>query len=243
VIAARSPRDCFDAAFEASKLALKYMTPVVLLTDGYLANGAEAWRVPTESELPEIKVNLRTKTEDFLPYERDPKTLARPWAIPGTPGLEHRVGGLEKEDRTGAVSNNAENHEKMCKLRAEKIERMAQDFAPITVEGDPHADLLVLGWGSTYGVVTQTVRRLNKEGVKVACANLRYLNPFPKDLGPLLKKYKKVLVPELNLGQLWYRIRAEYLIDTERMNKVQGQPLRSIEIEKRIKGILAEMKK
>lgn len=238
ILATRSPKDCFDTVVEAARLAIKYMTPVIVLSEGYLGNGSEVWRVPTLDEIPEIPVKFRTDPNGFLPYERDPKTLARPWAIPGTPGLMHRLGGLEKEDRTGAVSHVAANHEKMCKLRAEKVARIAQDIPPTTVYGSPDAELLVLGWGSTEGVIKEAVRNLNKQGVKVACTSLRHLNPFPSDLAALLKKYKKVLLPENNLGQLWYRIRAELLIDTERFNKVQGQPFRADEIESKIRSML-----
>ncbi|MCM2277687.1 MAG: 2-oxoacid:acceptor oxidoreductase subunit alpha [Oligoflexia bacterium] len=238
VVAASSPRDCFDASIEAARIALKYMTPVVLLSDGYLGNGAEVWRVPALTELPDLRVRQRTNPEGFLPYERDPQTLARPWAVPGTPGLEHRIGGLEKAERTGQVSHDPVNHEKMVKLRAEKIARIAQDIPATQVYGNPKAELLVLGWGSTQGVIRQAVESLNAQGVPVACAHLRHLNPMPADLGALLKKYPKVLIPELNMGQLWYRIRAEYLLDVERLNKVQGQPFRADEIESKIKSML-----
>jgi 2-oxoglutarate ferredoxin oxidoreductase subunit alpha len=183
-------------------------------------------------------MKFRTEPEGFLPYERNPETLARPWAIPGTPGLEHRIGGLEKEDRTGTVSHNPANHEKMVKLRAEKVARVAQEYAPMEVFGHPEAELLVLGWGGTAGVIKAAVSKLSGEGLKVACAQLRYLNPLPNDLEGLMKRYKKVLIPENNTGHLWYRIRAEYLLDTERLNKIQGQPFRIDEIESKIRSIL-----
>lgn len=241
VIASRSPRDCFDTAFEAARIALEHMVPVIMLSDGYLANGAEAWRVPAVAELPSIKTNKVIKADGpFMPYARDPETLARPWAVPGTPGLEHRVGGLEKEDSTGNISHNAENHEKMTKLRAEKVARIADSLPPTQVDGDSNAEVLVLGWGSTYGVITQTVRRLQKDGLSVASCNLRYLNPLPKDLKTVLKRHKKVLIPEVNTGQLWYKIKADFLIETERLNKIQGQPFRSIEIEKEVRKMLGD---
>ena len=189
-------------------------------------------------ELPAIKTNLTTSIEGFQPYKRDEQTLARPWAVVGTPGLEHRIGGLEKEDGAGGVSNNPLNHERMCKLRAEKVARVAQEIPPTEVFGHSKAELLVLGWGSTAGVIRLAVKKLSEEGVPVACAHLRYLNPLPPDLKDLLKRYRKVLIPEINMGQLWYHLRGEYLIDTERLNKVQGQPFRADEIENKIKSML-----
>ncbi len=238
VLASSSPKDCFDTAVEASRLALKYMTPVIVLSEGYLGNGSEVWRVPSLDELAPIPVKFRTDPVGFQPYSRNPETLARPWAIPGTPGLEHRLGGLEKEDGSGAVSHSPQNHEKMTKLRAEKVAKVVQDIPPTEVYGHANADILVLGWGSTAGVIKHTVRKLNQDGLKVACAHIRHINPLPSDLKPLLQKYKKVLIPENNMGQLWYRIRAEYLIDTERLNKIQGQPFRADEIEAKIRSIL-----
>ncbi|MGK5087705.1 2-oxoacid:acceptor oxidoreductase subunit alpha [Bdellovibrionota bacterium FG-2] len=238
ILASSTPQDCFDTVVEAARLAIKYMTPVIVLSDGYLGNGAGAWKVPKLEELPEIKANFRTDPTNFLPYERDPKTLARPWAPVGTPGLEHRIGGLEKEDRTGTVSANPLNHEKMTHLRAEKIARIADDIPPMTVEGNPNADILILGWGGTKGVIRQAVRNLTKQGVPVACAHLRHLNPLPRDLKPLLKKYKKVLIPENNMGQLWFMLRGEFLMDFERYSKVQGQPFRADEIEAKVRTLL-----
>lgn len=238
VMASSSPKDCFDTVLEASRIALKYMTPVIVLSEGYLGNGSEVWRVPQLDELPSFPVKFHTDPTDFKPYSRDPKTLARPWAIPGTPGLEHRIGGLEKLDGIGTVSQDALNHEKMTQLRAQKVANVAQDIPPTEVSGHPNADLLVLGWGGTTGVIKHCVRKLSQEGLKVAEAHLRHLNPLPPDLGPLLKKYKKVLIPELNSGQLWYRIRAEYLLDTEKLSKMQGQPFRIDEIEAKIRSIL-----
>lgn len=238
VVAASSPRDCFDAAIEASRIALRYMTPVILLTDGYLGNGAEVWRVPQLDELPELQTQLRTEKQGFAPYLRDPETLARPWAPVGTAGLEHRIGGLEKEDGSGTVSHNPANHQKMTDLRAEKIARVARDLPPMQVHGDPNAKLLVLGWGSTRGVIAQAAQQLQAQGVPVATAHLRHMNPMPADLPDLLRRYDKVLIPELNCGQLWYRIRAAYLIDCHRLNKVEGQPFRADEIAAKCKLLL-----
>lgn len=238
VMAASSPKDCFDIMIEASKVAIKYMTPVVVLSEGYLGNGSEVWRVPSLDELPAVPVHFRTDPSNFMPYERDPVTLARPWVVPGTPGLEHRIGGIEKEDKTGILSMAPGNHEKMVKLRAAKIANVAKEIPATEVYGSKDAELLVLGWGSTAGVIKHAVRKLNQEGLKVACAHIRYINPMPPDLEGLLKKYKKVLLPENNSGQLWYRIRAEYLIDTIRLNKIQGQPFRIDEIENKIRSLL-----
>ncbi|MEK6704913.1 MAG: 2-oxoacid:acceptor oxidoreductase subunit alpha [Bdellovibrionota bacterium] len=239
VLAAASSRDCFDITLEAARIALKYMTPVVVLTDGYLGNGSEVWKIPDLNELPEIKPGIYSKSSgNFMPYERDLETLARPWAVPGTPGFEHRIGGLEKEDVTGVVSHSPVNHEKMVKLRAEKIARIANDIPSLSIYGDQSAKLLVLGWGSTRGVIKQAVQKLWMQGVPVACAHLRHLNPMPKDLKQLLTKFPKVLVPENNAGQLWYRLRAEYLMETERLNKIQGQPFRADEIETKIRSLM-----
>ncbi|MBI2604743.1 MAG: 2-oxoacid:acceptor oxidoreductase subunit alpha [Deltaproteobacteria bacterium] len=238
VLAARSPAECFDVMLEAARIALHYMTPVIVLSDGYLGNGSEVWRVPSMEEIPEIKVAYRKDAEGFFPYARNPETLARPWAIPGTPHLEHRIGGLEKEDKTGAVSHSPENHEKMVQLRAEKVARVAREIPPLKLHGAPNAELLVVGWGSTTGVIRQVVERMSERGVPVASVHLRHLNPLPSDLGPILKRFRKVLVAENNLGQLWYRLRAEYLLDSERLNKVQGLPFKAEEIETKIKSVL-----
>ncbi|OFZ53706.1 MAG: 2-oxoglutarate ferredoxin oxidoreductase subunit alpha [Bdellovibrionales bacterium RIFOXYC1_FULL_54_43] len=238
VLAASSPRDCFDITVEASRIALKYMTPVIVLSDGYLGNGAEVWRIPGMKDLPEFKTMLHTNVEGFKPYLRDETTLARPWAVPGTPGLEHRIGGLEKEDISGNVSHHPGNHQKMVELRAEKVARVAQEIPSMVSYGDPKAEVLVLGWGSTAGVIKEAVHALCEKGLPIACAHLRHLNPLPKDLKPFLKKYPKVLIPENNMGQLWYRLRAEYLMDFEKLNKVQGQPFRADEIEAKIMSML-----
>src|SRR5215813_9211901 len=213
VLAAATPADCFLMAFEAVRLALKYMTPVILLTDGYLANGAEPWLIPDAAALPEFPVSFRTDPQGFFPYLRDPETLARPWAIPGTPGLEHRIGGLEKDSLSGNVSYAPMNHEQMIRTRARKVAGIARDIPPTEVFGPATGDLLILGWGSTYGPLREAVRQLDAEGRSVAHAHLRHLNPLPADLGAILGRYGQVLVPEMNLGQLVRIIRAEYLVD------------------------------
>jgi 2-oxoglutarate ferredoxin oxidoreductase subunit alpha len=240
IVAARSPSHCFDAALEAVRIALKYRTPVILLTDGYLANGAEPWRLPDVDTLPDLSVAFATEPNHdgtFWPYLRDPETLARPWAIPGTPGLMHRIGGIEKQDGTGNVNYDPENHEHMVHLRAEKVARIANDIPGVEVDdpdaedGGGVADLLVLGWGSTWGVAQQAVRQARAAGKRVAHAHLVHLNPFPANLGEVLSRYPKVLVPEMNLGQLSRLVRAEYLVDAKSLTKVQGLPFRAAEIE------------
>jgi len=240
VLAAATPSHCFEAAFEAVRIALKYRTPVILLTDGYLANGAEPWRFPDADDLPDISVpfarepNHTTESgeREFWPYLRDPETLARPWAIPGTPGLMHRIGGLEKEDGTGNVNYDIDNHELMVRLRAEKIAGIARDIPPVEVDDESgDAELLVLGWGSTWGTIKAAMRRVRTAGKKVAHAHLTHLNPFPANLGEVLAGYRQVLIPEMNLGQLAQLVRAEYLIDTVTLSKVQGIPFRAAEVE------------
>jgi 2-oxoglutarate ferredoxin oxidoreductase subunit alpha len=242
IISVSSPSDAFETTVEAARIALKYMTPVLLLSDGYIATSAEPWLLPDVSELPDISVPFATagNADDgtFLPYLRDPETLARPWAIPGTPGLEHRLGGLEKEDGTGNVSYSPQNHEKMTLLRENKIKGIADDIPEISFDTDEDADLLVLGWGSSYGALTAGVRRVRARGKRVAQVHLRYLNPFPKNLGEVLANFERVLIPELNRGQLWRLIRAEYLIDAVSYPKVQGQPFKAIEIENKIMEML-----
>lgn len=238
VIAASTPADCFQTVFEAARIALKYMTPVIFLSDGYLANGSEPWLIPDFDAMPDIAPTFRTNPEGFLPYLRDPKTLARPWAIPGTPGLEHRIGGLEKQHLTGNVSYDPQNHEMMVKLRAEKVERIADELPPAEVDGEPEGDLLVVGWGSTYGAIRSAIGRVRERGMKVSHLQLRYLNPFPKNTGEVLYKFKHVLVPEMNLGQLSKILRAKYLVPTVSLNKVQGLPFKAAEIEQRIEEIL-----
>ncbi|HSP71494.1 MAG TPA: 2-oxoacid:acceptor oxidoreductase subunit alpha [Gaiellaceae bacterium] len=231
VIAAATPGDCFWAALEAARIALKYRTPVFLLSDAYLANGSEPWLVPKADELPDISVEFATGPndgEDFLPYLRDPQTLARPWAVPGTPGLEHRVGGLEKADKTGNISYDPDNHDLMTRLRAQKVAGVALDIPELQVDHQEGADLLVLSWGGTYGPVAAAVRRLRREERgKVAHAHLRYLNPFPRNLGDVLRSYDRVLIPEMNLGHLLKLVRAEFLVDAVGYNKVRGLPFKS----------------
>jgi 2-oxoglutarate ferredoxin oxidoreductase subunit alpha len=230
VIAPSSPGDCFYAAIEAVRVALTYRTPVYLLSDAYLANGAEPWPVPDIGSLEPIEVEFarRDGDEPFLPYKRDPETLARPWAIPGTPGLEHRIGGLEKANDTGAISYDPENHDLMTQLRAQKVAGVK--VPDVEVDHQEGADLLVLSWGGTYGPVAAGVRRVRATGAQVAHAHLRWLNPFPANLGPLLKSYDRVLIPEMNLGQLLQLVRARYLVDAVGYNRVTGKPFKAGEI-------------
>ena len=236
VIAASTPSQCFDAAIEAARIALKYRTPVYLLSDAYLANGSEPWLIPDVSELPDISTTFaEANGEPFEPYRRDPDTLARPWAIPGTPGLEHRIGGLEKEDVTGAISYDPDNHDLMVRLRAQKVAGIAADIPELAVDDpDGDADLLVIGWGSTYGPITAGVRRARREGISVAQAHLQYLNPLPRNTGDVLRRYPRVLVPEMNLGQLAMLLRAEFLVDAVSYTKVRGRPLTARELEEAI---------
>jgi 2-oxoglutarate ferredoxin oxidoreductase subunit alpha len=238
VLAASSPGDCFWVAIEASRIALKYMVPVIVLSDGYLANGAEPWRIPDLGELPDIPVRLRTDPEGFMPYLRDPQTLARPWAVPGTPGLEHRVGGLEKQDVTGNVNYEPLNHERMVRLRAAKVEAVAQDVPDVVPAGDPEGDLVLVGWGSTYGAITAALRSQRGRGRKIGHVHLRHLNPLPRNLGAVLARYRNVLVPEMNLGQLLWVLRAKHLLDAKGLNKIQGKPFKQSEIEAKIEEIL-----
>ncbi len=240
VLAASTPGDCFWVALEASRIAIKYMVPVIVLTDGYLANGAEPWLVPDVADLPAIPVKFATDPEGFLPYSRNPETLARPWAVPGTVGLEHRVGGLEKQDGTGNVNYEPLNHEKMIHLRAAKVEAIVQDVPDAIPAGDPEGDLLIVGWGSTYGAITAALRVARDRGRKVGHVHLRHLNPLPKNLGEVLKRYRKVVVPEMNLGQLLWVLRAKYLVDAQGFNKVQGKPFKQSEIEAKIEEVLAQ---
>lgn len=238
VIAPQSPADCFEMALEAYRLAIKYMTPVFFMSDGYLANGSEPWRIPEPADLPDIHVPFPDDRKKFQPYARDPETLARPWAIPGTPGLEHTIGGIEKEDIFGHVSYDSANHERMVNLRAEKIRRIAADIPEIVPYGPETGDLLVMGWGGTFGAIRHAVENAQSEGLSVAAAHIRYLNPFPANLGDLLGKYKKVLIPELNAGQLRMLLRAEFLVDAVGLEKISGQPLLTSEIEQRIRQLL-----
>jgi 2-oxoglutarate ferredoxin oxidoreductase subunit alpha len=241
VVAAPTPGGCFDAAIEAARIALKYRTPVYLLSDAYLANGSEPWLLPDIGELPDISVEFAEPEQhegDFLPYKRDPDTLARPWAIPGTPGLEHRIGGLEKADSTGNVSYDPDNHDLMMRLRSRKVAGIAADIPELEVDDPDGADLLVLGWGGTYGPITAAVRRLRRDGKKVAQAHLIHLNPFPRNTGDVLRRYPKILVPEINLGQLVKLVRAEFLVDAAGYHRVSGQPFRSDELAEAMEAML-----
>jgi 2-oxoglutarate ferredoxin oxidoreductase subunit alpha len=246
IVAPQSPGDCFDAAVEAARIALTYRTPVFLLSDGYLANGSEPWRVPTVAELPDLGVEFATAPngtgpEDgtFLPYLRDPETLARPWAVPGTAGLEHRIGGIEKADRTGNISYDPDNHDFMVRTRQAKVDGIARSLPPLAVD-DPDGDarVLVLGWGSTYGPIGAACRRVRATGASVAQAHLRHLNPFPNDLGEILARYEKVVVPEMNLGQLATLIRAKYLVDAISVTQVRGLPFKADELAEMLQGVI-----
>ena len=237
IIAPSTPADCFAMALEAARIAVQYMVPVMYLSDGYLANGSEPWKIPDPDTIPEIEVKFRTNPDNFQPYKRDEK-LARPWAVPGTPGLEHRIGGLEKANVTGDVSYDPENHEFMVRLRAQKVKNIENDIPDLEVEGDKDADLLIAGWGSTYGSIREAVNRARGRGLKVAHAHFRYLNPFPKNTADVLRKYKYIVCPEINMGQLAKLLRQEFLLDVEPFNKIQGLPFKSSEIESKIESIL-----
>ena len=246
VVAPRSPADCFDTALEAVRIATTYRTPVFLLSDGYLANGSEPWRVPDVDTLPELGVTFATEPNgpdgDFLPYLRDPETLARPWAVPGTPGLEHRIGGIEKADRTGVISYDPDNHDLMVRTRQAKVDGIARSLPPLEVD-DPTGDarVLVLGWGSTYGPIGAACRRVRRAGLSVAQAHLRHLNPFPADLGEVLRRYQRVVVPEMNLGQLALLLRGRYLVDVIGYNQVRGLPFRASELAEVFKGVITDV--
>ena len=232
IIAPQTPADCFAAAFDAVRIAVRYMPPVILLSDGYLANGAEPWAIPNVADLPEVPVEFRTEAKGFFPYLRDEDTLARPWAKPGTKGLEHRIGGLEKSMTTGNVSYSPTNHEQMVRVRARKIAGIAREIPPTEVFGAPEGEVLVVGWGSTYGSIRAAVTQMR--------AHVRFLNPLPTDLGEILKRFRTVLVPEMNLGQLVRILRSEYLVDAIGFNKVQGLPFKVSELTTRIDKILEE---
>jgi len=241
VIAPSSPSDCFYAAIEAARFALTYRTPVILLSDGYLANGSEPWQVPDPAELPAIPVEFATANgEEFQPFARDTETLARPWAVPGTPGLEHRIGGIEKADVAGTISYDPDNHDLMVRTRQAKIDGIARSIPPLEVD-DPDGDarVLALGWGSTYGSIGAAVRRVRRSGQAVAHAHLRHLNPFPSNLGEVLRSYDKVLVPEINLGQLALLLRGRFLVDVISYNKVRGLPFRAAELAEAIEEVIA----
>ncbi|MFF8259998.1 2-oxoacid:acceptor oxidoreductase subunit alpha [Streptomyces virginiae] len=241
IVAPRTPADCFDAALDAARIALTYRTPVFLLSDGYLANGSEPWRIPEVADLPDLKVKfaaapnhtLADGTEVFWPYKRDPQTLARPWAVPGTPGLEHRIGGIEKQDGTGNISYDPANHDFMVRTRQAKVDGI--EVPELDVDDPGGATTLVLGWGSTYGPITAAVRRVRGAGLSVAQAHLRHLNPFPRNLGEVLERYEKVVVPEMNLGQLATLIRAKYLVDAQSYNQVNGMPFKAEQLAKVLK--------
>jgi len=237
VLAPATPADCFNIALEASRIAVKYMVPVMVLSDGYLANGSEPWKIPDPDLIPEIEVKFRKEAEGFQPYLRD-ENLSRPWAIPGTPGLMHRIGGLEKANITGNVSYDPENHEFMVRLRAQKVKNVENDIPDLKVSGDQDADILVVGWGGTSGAITEAVNRVRSKGWKAAQAHFRYLNPFPKNTGEVLKRFKYILCPELNMGQLSKILRSDFLVNVEPFNKIQGLPFKSSEIEKKIESIL-----
>jgi 2-oxoglutarate ferredoxin oxidoreductase subunit alpha len=238
VLAPSTPGDCFWIALEASRIAIKYMVPVIILSDGYLANGAEPWKIPDVFDLPEIPVHFETNPVDFQPYRRNPETLARPWAIPGTPGLEHRIGGLEKQDVTGNVNYEPLNHERMVRLRAEKVAAIVQDVPDAVAEGDQSGEVLIVAWGSTHGPITAALKSQRAKGHRIGHVHLRHLNPMPKNLGDIIGRYDRVLVPEMNMGQLVMLLRAKFLVDAVGYNKIQGKPFKQSEIEHKIEEML-----
>jgi 2-oxoglutarate/2-oxoacid ferredoxin oxidoreductase subunit alpha len=246
IVAAQSPGDCFDAAVEAARIAITYRTPVFLLSDGYLANGSEPWRVPVVEDLPDLTVTFATEPNGtgaeegtYLPYLRDPETLARPWAVPGTAGLEHRIGGIEKADRTGNISYDPDNHDFMTRTRQAKVDGIARSLPPMALD-DPDGDarVLVLGWGSTYGPIGAACRQVRSAGASIAQAHLRHINPFPNDLGDILARYDKVVIPEMNLGQLATLIRARYLVDAMSVTQVRGLPFKADELAEMLQGVI-----
>jgi 2-oxoglutarate ferredoxin oxidoreductase subunit alpha len=238
ILAAATPGDCFHVMLEAFRIAVRYMTPVVVLSDGYVANSSEPWLIPDPNTLPRTPVTYRTDAKGFQPYQRDPQTFARPWAVPGTPGLEHRIGGLETEELTGNVSYRPLNHQRMVDQRAEKVARIAHELPPVEVNGAPSGQLLVVGWGGTYGAITSAVNEARAAGRDVSSIHLRHLNPFPANLGDVLRRFEKVLVAELNSGQLWRLIRAEYVVPAEKLAKVEGQPFKVREVRAAIERLL-----
>ena len=238
VVAPATPGECFDVAYDACRIALKYMTPIIVLSDAYLASGSEPWRIPDLNSLPSIHVEfVKEGDRDYLPYKRDKTTLVRKWAIPGTPGFEHRIGGLERANVTGNVSYNPDNHHLMVQLRAQKIAGITRDIPPTEIFGDSTGDLLILGWGSTYGAIRTGVERLKQEGRSIAHAHIRWLNPLPTDLGEILLRYQKVLIPEVNTGQLIKLIRSEFLIDASGLNLIRGRPFRASHIVDKVKAM------
>jgi 2-oxoglutarate ferredoxin oxidoreductase subunit alpha len=238
VVAPATPGDCFHMAIEAVRLAFKYMSPVFYLSDGYLANGAEPWAIPGMDKLPKIEVHFHEDPATFMPYARDAETLARPYALPGTPGLEHRIGGIEKQHITGNVNYDPENHHLMVKLRQEKIDRVVADIPLLEVMGAPSGKVLVLGWGSTYGSISSAVEKMQREGKSVSAAHLRHLNPFPRNLGEVLSSFETVIIPEMNLGQLCTMVRAKYLVDAVPFSKVKGRPFQIREIMRKVEEYL-----
>jgi 2-oxoglutarate ferredoxin oxidoreductase subunit alpha len=238
VLAPATPGECFTMVIEAFRISVKYMTPVFFLSDGYLGNGSEPWMIPDVSKLPRFTTTALVSKDAFKPYQRDPETLARPWAIPGLPGYEHRVGGLEKQDVTGNVSYDPDNHERMVRLRAAKVAKIVQEIPPTEVLGPKKGKVLVVGWGGTYGAITAAVKNCQTRGESVASIHLRHLNPFPSDLGEILANYENILIPELNLGQLFKMIRAKYLVPAVGLNKIKGQPFKIAEIEAAIETLL-----
>jgi 2-oxoglutarate ferredoxin oxidoreductase subunit alpha len=244
VIAASTPSDCFSAVYEAVRVSVQHMTPVIFLSDGYIANGAEPWKFPKSEELPKIEVKFKTELdiyeEKFLPYWRDEK-LVRPWAIPGTPGFEHRIGGIEKQNITGNISYDPDNHQLMVKIREEKVEKIAQHIPDQKLDNGPEkGKVLILGWGSTYGAIKSAVNELLQQGYEVAHAHLRYVRPFPKNLGDIIKSYEHVLIPEINNGQLIKIIRDKYLVDAKGFNKIMGIPITKGELVDLVKKMLVE---
>jgi 2-oxoglutarate ferredoxin oxidoreductase subunit alpha len=251
VVAPATPSDCFDTALEAVRIAVKYRTPVIILSDGYLANGSEPWRIPDVAGLPKLRNEFSFSSPNewrvgndqpaFFPFRRNPETLARPWAIPGTPGLEHRIGGIEKADGAGTISYDPDNHDKMVRLRQAKIDGIAADIGPLEVDDPDGARVLVLGWGSTFGSIGAAVRRVRLAGGSIAQAHLRHLSPFPANLGDVLASYEKVLVPEINLGQLALVLRGRYLADVISYNRVRGLPFRAAELAGVIQDVIANV--
>jgi 2-oxoglutarate ferredoxin oxidoreductase subunit alpha len=238
VLAAATPGDCFLMAYEACRIAIKYMTPVFLLTDGYLANGSEPWLIPDASKLVKFEKIPLPPLGEFQLYKRDPETMARPWAVPGTKGYEHRIGGIEKQDVTGNISYDPDNHERMVRLRAAKVNKIAQDIPPLEILGEKKGKVLVVGWGGTYGAITAAVQNLQKAGKSVSSVHLRHLNPLPPDLGDIMAGYEHVLVPELNMGQLLKVLRAKYLVPATGLNKIKGQPFKVAEVEAAVDALL-----
>jgi 2-oxoglutarate ferredoxin oxidoreductase subunit alpha len=238
IIAPATPSDCFMMAIEAYRIALKYMVPVIFLSDGYVGNGSEPWKIPDVASLPKIQWAYAREGAEFSPYKRDPKTLARPWAVPGQKGLEHRIGGLEKSGQTGDISYDPRNHHEMTLARKARVDRIVADVPDLEVQGPSEGDLLLLGWGGTYGAITSAGENARKKGLSVASAHLRYLNPFPGNLEKVLRSYKHVLIPELNTGQLALLIRGRFVIDAVPFNKISGQPFKIAEIEGKIDEVL-----